>query len=83
MPEEMLTVRQVAIFFHVSISTIRRWSDKGLLRCYHLGSRGDRRYRCEDVYRFLEKSTHQLNAYTPLNKQKPDENSCRRSFCSN
>ena len=58
--EAMLTVRQVAAFLHVSISTVRRWSDKGMLRCYHIGSRGDRRYRRQDVLHFLQKSTFQL-----------------------
>lgn len=82
MREEMLTVRQVAIFFHVSISTVRRWSDKGLLKCYHLGTRGDRRYRCQDVFRFLESSTHQLYDYLP-SKKRPAKHDSKRSFCHN
>jgi len=52
--EMMLTTRQVADFLQVSICTIRRWSDKGKLKFYRVGSRGDRRYRREDVLRFLE-----------------------------
>ncbi|HEY49722.1 MAG TPA: helix-turn-helix domain-containing protein [Dehalococcoidia bacterium] len=51
----MLTTRQVADFLQVSVCTIRRWSDKGLLKFYRVGSRGDRRYRREDVLRFLGK----------------------------
>jgi len=52
--EMMLTNRQVADFLQVSICTVRRWSDKGMLKFYRVGSRGDRRYRRADVLRFLE-----------------------------
>lgn len=55
--ETMLTARQVAGFLHVSVCTIRRWSDKGMLRFYRLGPRGDRRYRREDVILFLDESS--------------------------
>ncbi len=49
----MLTTRQVADFLQVSVCTVRRWSDRGLLKFYRVGSRGDRRFRREDVLRFL------------------------------
>jgi excisionase family DNA binding protein len=55
--EAMLTARQVADFLQVSISTVRRWSDKGMLKFYRIGSRGDRRYRREDVMEFLHESS--------------------------
>ena len=55
--EAMLTARQVADFLQVSISTVRRWSDRGLLKYYRIGSRGDRRYRREDVMRFIQRSS--------------------------
>ena len=51
--ETMLTARQVANFLQVSISTVRRWSDSGMLKCYRVGSRGDRRFRRQDVLRFM------------------------------
>lgn len=56
--EAILTVRQVADFLHVSICTVRRWSNKGMLKFYRVGSRGDRRYKREDVLRFLEESSN-------------------------
>lgn len=65
--ETMLTVRQVADFLHVSICTVRRWSNNGTLKYYRVGSRGDRRYRREDVLSFLEKSS---NAPKPTTKTK-------------
>ena len=51
--ETMLTARQVADFLQVHISTVRRWSDQGILRSYRVGLRRDRRYRQEDVLDFL------------------------------
>lgn len=61
--EMMLTIRQVADFLHVSISTVRRWSDSGMMRAYRLGLRGDRRYLRDDVLRFLEECTsHSWNS---------------------
>ena len=55
--ETMLTIRQVADFLHVSISTVRRWSDTGMLKSYRVGPRGDKRYLRDDVLSFLEAST--------------------------
>jgi len=65
-PERMLTARQVAEFLQVSICSIRRWSDKGILKFYRVGHRGDRRYWREDVLRFLEDSSPHLRADTTV-----------------
>ena len=53
----MLTVGEVSYMLHVHRNTLRRWSDRGLLRSYRLGSRGDRRYKYEDVSRLLLEQT--------------------------
>ena len=63
-PERMMTVQQVADLLQVSICSIRRWSDKGILKFYRVGNRGDRRYWREDVLRFLEDSSPHLRAGT-------------------
>lgn len=55
--ETMLTTRQVADFLQVSVCSVRRWSDSGILKFYRVGSRGDRRYWREDVLRFLDESS--------------------------
>lgn len=60
--ETMVTVRQVAEFLRVSISTVRRWSDSGMLKSYRVGPRGDRRYRLNDVLSFVEESTYHPKA---------------------
>ena len=49
----MLTVREVARLLHVHSNTVRRWSDRGLIRAYRISRRGDRRFRREDIARFL------------------------------
>ncbi|GAI91129.1 unnamed protein product [marine sediment metagenome] len=50
----MLTINDVARLLNVHINTVRRWSNKGMLKAYRIGSRGDRRFRREDVNSFLK-----------------------------
>ena len=49
----MLTVREVARLLHVHSNTVRRWSDRGLIKAYRITRRGDRRFRRGDVARFI------------------------------
>ena len=49
----MMTIREVARLLHVHPNTVRRWSDQGLIRAYRVSRRGDRRFRREDIGRFL------------------------------
>ena len=51
--DTMLTVGDVANLLNVHINTVRRWSNQGILKAYRIGSRGDRRFRHEDVTSFL------------------------------
>jgi len=51
---ELLTVREVARIFHVHPNTLRRWSNDGKIRAYRITSRGDRRYKREDIVHFLD-----------------------------
>jgi len=50
----MLTIREVAQLLNLHINTVRRLSNKGMLKAYRIGSRGDRRFRREDVDGFLK-----------------------------
>jgi excisionase family DNA binding protein len=45
----MLTTSEVAAIFNVHVSTIRRWSEQGIIKAYRTGPRGERRFRREDV----------------------------------
>jgi len=49
----MLTTSDVARLLNVHINTVRRWSNQGIIKVYRIGSRGDRRFRQEDVSTFL------------------------------
>jgi len=51
--DTMLTVSDVANLLNVHINTVRRWSNQGILKAYRIGSRGDRRFRQDDVASFL------------------------------
>ncbi len=48
----LLTLREVATLLHVHPNSVRRWADLGLLPCYRVGMRGDRRFRPDDVAAF-------------------------------
>ena len=49
----MLTTSDVARLLNVHINTVRRWSNRGILKTYRIGSRGDRRFDHKDVEQFL------------------------------
>ena len=51
--EPMLTVREVARLLNVHSNTVRRWSDRGVIKAYRITHRGDRRFRREDITHFL------------------------------
>ena len=51
--DSMLTIGEVAHLLNVHINTVRRWSNQGILKSYRIGSRGDRRFRQEDIDSFL------------------------------
>jgi len=49
----MLTVREVAQLLHIHPNTLRRWSNRGRIRAYRITPRGDRRFKREEIARFL------------------------------
>jgi excisionase family DNA binding protein len=51
---DMLTIREVARLLHVHPNTLRRWSNAGRLRPYRINSRGDRRFKREEIAKFLD-----------------------------
>lgn len=53
--ESMLTSSEVARILSVHINTVRRWSNQGILKSYRIGSRGDRRFKKEDIDSFFSK----------------------------
>jgi excisionase family DNA binding protein len=51
----MLTVQEVARLLHIHPNTLRRWSNRGLIKAYRITPRGDRRFRREEILAFLAK----------------------------
>jgi len=49
----MLTVQEVARLLHIHPNTLRRWSNRGLIKAYRITPRGDRRFRREEILEFL------------------------------
>ena len=45
----MMTTGEVTRLFNVHTNTVRRWSEQGILKTYRVGTRGDRKFRREDV----------------------------------
>jgi len=66
--DPMLTTSEVARILNLHINTIRRWSNQGILKAYRIGSRGDRRFKKEDIYNFFS-SDGRGRA-----KRRPDQN---------
>jgi excisionase family DNA binding protein len=67
MKDDMLTVREVARLLHVHPNTLRRWSNNGRIKAYRITPRGDRRFKREEIARFLAElnssmdSTHETH----------------------
>jgi len=64
LPQDMLTIREVARLLHVHANTVRKWSDRGLLKAYRIGQRRDRRFAAEDVFQFLKADNQRYNPGT-------------------
>jgi excisionase family DNA binding protein len=54
--EYYLTASELARLLNVHINTVRRWSDRGLLKAHRFGPRRDRRFSKESVAAFLAES---------------------------
>ena len=49
-----ITTAEAAQLLHMHTNTVRRWSDKGVVKSYRIGPRGDRRFISEDIIRLLD-----------------------------
>ncbi|MBW4061010.1 helix-turn-helix domain-containing protein [Candidatus Saccharibacteria bacterium] len=52
---EYLTIRQACELLQVHPNTLRSWDKKGVLKAHRIGVRGIRRYKREDLIKFMEK----------------------------
>jgi excisionase family DNA binding protein len=53
MPRKLISIRSAASLLGVSIGTLRRWDENGLLKSIRTGERGHRYYREEDLALYL------------------------------
>ena len=53
---EYLTLKQVSELLKIHSNTLRNWDKNGTLKPIRIGERKIRRYKKEDVIRFLEAS---------------------------
>jgi excisionase family DNA binding protein len=51
---EYLTIRQASELSQVHPNTLRSWDKKGVLKAHRIGVRGIRRYKREDLIKFME-----------------------------
>jgi excisionase family DNA binding protein len=61
----MLTASDVGRLLNVHINTVRRWTNKGILKGYRIGPRGDRRFRQEDIATFLVEQSQKAEKVAP------------------
>ena len=53
--ERLLDIKEAAEILSVAEMTVRRWTNTGLLRCYRVGGKRERRFRIRDLQEYLEK----------------------------
>ena len=51
---KLIGIKEVAELLSVSPATLRRWDNEGKLSAIKISERGDRRYKKEDIKKFLE-----------------------------
>ena len=52
---KLLRIRVVAEMLGVNVMTLRRWDKSGRLPAIHIGKRGDRRYKEEEILKYIAK----------------------------
>ena len=56
----MLKVDEVAHILHVHPNTVRLWTNRGILKTFRLGPRGDRRFLWNDLVKFISTNGAEL-----------------------
>jgi excisionase family DNA binding protein len=50
-----LRTSAIARLLNIHTNTVRRWSNKGILKAYRIGPRGDRRFKQKDINSLFKK----------------------------
>lgn len=56
MPKRLLKIKEAAEMLGVNPETLRRWDRSGKLKAIIVSIRGDRRYKKEDIEKFVNRS---------------------------
>lgn len=56
--ERLMTLSELATYLHIHPTTIRRWTNEGLLTCFRIGGRRERRFLWRDVASYLEEHAY-------------------------
>ena len=51
--DNMLSLKEAARLLHVHPNTLRRWTDKGIVKSFCISQRGDRRFTRRDINQCL------------------------------
>ncbi|MDO9264853.1 MAG: MEDS domain-containing protein [Desulfosalsimonadaceae bacterium] len=57
--DRLLNIKEAALFLNVSEMSIRRWTNQGVLKCYRVGGKRERRFYMRDLQDFLKASRSQ------------------------
>lgn len=52
---ELLTLVEACEVLKAHPNSLRQWDNKGILKAVRFGARGDRRYKREDILKFINK----------------------------
>ncbi|MFZ2187802.1 MAG: helix-turn-helix domain-containing protein [Candidatus Moraniibacteriota bacterium] len=55
---EILTLQEACEVLNCHPNTLRNWDNKGILKAIRFGTRGDRRYRKDDLLKFIKHKNH-------------------------
>jgi len=61
-PNNLLRTGEACRILCIHANTLRRWSEQGIVKTYRVGSRGDRRFRREDIAALLIEKTKDSRA---------------------
>ena len=57
-----LTAREVAHVLNIHVNTVRRWENRGIMRAYRIGRRGDRRFKQTEILRVMREVDNRNNS---------------------
>jgi transcriptional repressor of dcmA and dcmR len=64
--DDLLNIGQAAKFLNVSETSLRRWTNAGLLPCLRVGGRQERRFRRADLLAFIRGSASGIDSETEV-----------------